>query len=234
MASVFGTPVNFTKEKNVWTLYAQLQFGANGAVSLVPNNSKGFCAVNQESVAFTGATLNSSTTFSSVSSYDGIFAGMTITGNVAGELQAATTVSSFTALSKTITLSKQAIITDTAGSYQATGGRIRLQLGTQAITQLTPYVKLLGYEVRFDVSTGSAGGNVGVAQGAPAAPNVFLVDNLVSTKTVPPTLATNSTDASIALQFGAGVGPGTGFVAGNPADGEIVRVVLFLGNSSAP
>lgn len=232
MASTYGTPVQFTKEKNVWTLSAQLVFGANGAVSLVANNSKGFCAVNQESVAFLGATTNSSTSLSSVSSFDGIFAGMTITGP-AGELNAAT-VSSFTAATKTIVLSSQAITTDAAGSYNATGGRIRLQLGTQAITQLTPYVKLLGIDVRFDVSTGSVSGGVGVLQGAPSAPNSFIVDNQVSVKTVPPTLATNSTDASIAIQFGSGIGPGTGFQAANPGNGEIVRVVLFLGNSSAP
>lgn len=233
MASTYGTPVNFTKEKNVWTLSAQLLFGPNGAVSLVQNNSKGFCAVNQESVAFTGATTNSSTTFSSVSSYDGIFAGMTITGP-AGELQAATTVGSWSATAKTIVLSKQAITTNTAGAYNATGGRYRLQLGTQAITQLTPYVKLLGVNATYDVSTGSVSGGVGVAQGAPQATLSFIVDNQVSIKTVPPTLATNSTDASIAIQFGNGAGPGTGFQVAVPGDGEIIRIDLLLGNSTAP
>lgn len=233
MANSYGTPVLFTKEKNVWTLSAQLQFGPGGAVTLVQANSKGFCAVNPESVAFTGGTTNSTTTLGTVSSFAGIFAGMTITGP-AGELQAATTVGSWSAASKTFVLSKQAITTNTAGSYQATGGRVRLQLGAQAITQLNPYVKLLGVNVFSDVSTGSASGGVGVAQSAPAATTAFIVDNKVSTKTVPQTLATNSTDASVAIQFGVGAGPGTGFQAVSPGDGEIIRVDLILGNSTAP
>lgn len=233
MASTYGTSVNFTKEKNVWTLCAMLQFGPNGAVTLNTSQSKGFCSATLESVAFSGATTNSSTSLSSVSNFDGIFAGMTITGP-AGELQAATTVSSFTASTKTVVLSKQAITTDTAGAYNATGGRYRLQLGQQAAMRLDPYVKLLGFDIRFDVSTGSAGGTATQIQLAPSAPNAFLIDNQISIRTIPPTATSGSTDASIALQFGTGIGPGTGFQAANPADGEIARVVLILSNSTGP
>lgn len=233
MASTYGVPVLFSKEKNVWTLSAQLQFGPNGAVTVVANNSKGFCAVNQESVAFTGATTNSSTSLSSVSSFDGIFAGMTITGP-GTELQAATTVSSFTSTNNTIVLSKQAVTTDTAGSYNATGGRYRLQLGQQAATRLDPYVKLLGMNVTYDVSTGSAGGGLGVLQSAPLAATCFVIDNEITVRTIPATLTSGSTDASIAIQFGNGGGPGTSFQAVSPGNGEIVRVDLLLGNSTAP
>ncbi len=233
MASTYGTPVAFTKEKNVWTLSALVQFGPNGAVTLNTNNSKGICNVANESVAFSAATTNSSTSLSSISNFDGIFAGMTITG-AAGELQAATVVSSFTAATKTVVLSKQAIVTDTAGAYNATGGRYRFQFGQQAAMRLDPYVKLMGVDVRFDVSTGSAGGNAVQLQLAPSAPNAFVVDNLSSVRTIPATATSGSTDASIALQFGSGVGPGTGFQAGAPADGEIARVVFIFGNSTAP
>lgn len=233
MASTYGSSVLFTKEKNVWTLSAQLQFGPNGAVTVIANNSKGFCAINQESVAFTGATTNSSTSLSSVSSFDGIFAGMTITGP-AGELQANSVVSSFTAANKTVVLSSQAIVTDGAGSYNATGGRYRLQFGQQAATRLDPYVKLLGMNVTYDVSTGSSGGGVGVLQFAPLATTCFVIDNQITIRTIPATSTSGSTDASVAIQFGVGAGPGTGFQAVSPGNGEIVRVDFLLGNSTAP
>lgn len=233
MASTYGTPVAFTKEKNVWTLAATVQFGPSGAATLNTTASKGFCSVANESIAFLGGTTNSSTSLSSVSSFDGIFAGMTITGP-AGELQAGTVVSSFTASTKTIVLSKQAITTDTAGAYNATGGRYKFQFGTLAATNLTPYVKLLGVDVRFDVSTGSAGGNAVQIQLAPSAPNAFIVDNNINVRTIPQTTTSGSTDATVTLQFGSGIGPGTGFQAAAPADGEIAHVVFILGNSTSP
>lgn len=233
MASTYGSPVAFTKEKNVWTLAAKVQFGASGAVTLDTNNSKGICAAWNESVAFTGGTTNSTTTLGSISSFDGLFFGMTVVGP-AGELQSSTTISSFSAAGKSVTLSKQAITTDATATYNATGGRYRFQFGQQAGLRLDPYVKLMGVEVRFDVTTGSAGGNATQLQLAPSAPVAFVVDNLSSTRTVPTTLATSSTDASVAIQFGYGQGPGTGFVATAPADGEIARVVFIFGNSTAP
>lgn len=234
MASTYGVPVNFTKEKNVWTLSAQLQFGANGAVTLVQNNSKGFCAINQESIMITGGTTNSTTALGTVSSYNGIFKGMTVAAAVAGDLQAGTTVSSVSPATQSIVLSAQAIATTAAGTYAITGGRYRLQFGTQAVTQLTPYVKLLGMNVSYDVSTGSVSGNAGAIQLAPAQMTAFIVNNNISVKVVPPTLATNSTDASIAIQFGTGQGPWGGFTAGVPQNGEIVRLEFMLGNTTAP
>lgn len=231
MANVYGSAVVFTKELNVWTLSARLTFGAAGAVTVSPINSKGIIAVNPETVAFTGATTNSSTSLSSVSSFDGIFAGMTITGP-AGDLQASTTVSSWTATTAVLTLSKQAITTEaTTAAFFATGGRYRVQFGTQSITGLTPFVKLLGMSVVNDLSSGSASGAYAYAQVAPPATHAFIIDNKLSVKTIPATQATNSTDASVAIQFGYGVGPGTGFIAQAPADGTVVTVMFTLGNS---
>lgn len=233
MANVYGTPVLFTKEKNVWQLSAVIVFGPSGAASLDTTASKGFCAVNPDSITITGATTNSSTALSSVSSFAGIFKGMTITGP-AGDLQAATTVSSFSATTQTITMSSQAILTDGSGSYQISGGRYRLQLGTIAAKALTPFVKLMGVDGISDVTTGSSAGSATQIQLAPAASTAFLVQNNVSIRTIPQTLTSGSTDASIVLQFGIGNGPGTGFTAVTPGDGERYRVVLTLGNSTAP
>lgn len=234
MANVYASPVLFTKEKNVFILSARVQFGASGAAVLNTTASKGFCSVANESVAFSGATTNSTTTLSSVSSFDGLFYGMVVTGP-AGELGAGTiTANSFSAAGKSVTLSAQSITTNTAGAYNATGGRYRFQLGTQAAKQLTPFVKILGVNVRFDVSTGSASGSAVALQSAPVAPNAFVVDNNISVRTIPQTATSGSTDASFALQFGYGQGPGTGFVAAAPGDGEIAYVEVILGNSTAP
>lgn len=232
MANTYGTAVNFTKELNVWTLSAQLVFGPSGAVSFTALQQKGFCAINPESVVFTGASTNSSTAISSVSSFRGIFNGMTITAATAGELQAASTVSSITAATQILTISKQAIITEaTTATYFATGGRYRLQLGTLAGVNVTPFVKVLGMSVVQDMSSGSASGALAYGQVAPPATHAFIVDNKISVRTIPTTQATNSTDASLAIQFGYGVGPGMGFIAQAPADGTKVDILLTLGNS---
>ena len=233
MANVYGTPVLFTKEKNVWILSATVQFGASGAPTLNTTASKGFCSVANESVAFTGGTTNSTTTLGSVSSFDGLFYGMSITGP-AGELNAAT-INSFSAAGKSIVLSSQAIATNAGPAiYNATGGRYRFQLGTKAAQNLTPFVKILAVNVTRDLSTGSASGSAVALQSAPSAPVAFIVDNNISVRTIPATAASGSTDASFALQFGYGVGPGTGFVAAAPVDGEVLRVEVVLGNSTAP
>lgn len=233
MANVYGSPVAFTKEKNVWTLSARVVWGPSGTVSLNTTASKGFCAVWNESVAFTGGTTNSLTSLGTVSSFDGLFFGMAVTGP-AGELQAGTTLASFSAAGQSVVLSKQAITTDPSATYNATGGRYRFQLGTQAAQALTPFVKLLGVDVRFDVSTGSSGGTATQLQLAPSAPLSFVVDNKISVRTIPQVATSGSTDASVALQFGYGQGPVTGFVAATPADGEQATIVFILGNSTAP
>ncbi len=225
MANVFGTPVLFTKEKNVWQLSAIIQFGPSGAATLDTTASKGFCAVNPDTIVISGTTTNSSTSLSSISSFAGIFKGMTITGP-AGDLQAGTTVSSVgLAASKTIVMSSQAILTDGSGSYQISGGRYRLQLGTIAAQALTPFVKLMGVDGTFDVSAGSSAGSAVQVQLAPAASNV---------RTIPQTSTSGSTDSSVVLQFGTGNGPGGGFTAVTPSDGERYRVIFTLGNSTAP
>lgn len=233
MANVYGTPVLFTKEKNVWILSALVQFGPSGAVTLNTNQSKGFCAVWNESVAFTGGTTDSSSSLGSVSSFAGLFRGMSLAG---ANIQAGTIVGSFTASGGIVTLGGPLpTASGTAeGTFQATGGRIRLQLGTKAAQNLTPFVKVLGVNISPDVSTGSASGALNYMQRAPAAPVAFVVQNKVSIRTIPATAVSGSTDASLAIQFGYGVGPGTGFVAQSPSDGEVYRIEVILGNSTAP
>lgn len=236
MANLYGSAVSFTKELNVWTLMARVRFGANiGSnnveVVLDQPNSKGICNVTWDTVTFTGGTLGSSTTMGSMSSFADLFGGMTVSGGTAGDLQSATTISSFSAAGQSIVLSKQAIATNTGGTYFATGGRVRFQFGTQAALRVTPFVKLLGMQISWDESSGSASGSVSALQLAPSTPVAFIVDNNISVKTIPQTTTSGSTDASIVVQFGYGQGPGTGFQAANPQPGEVARVVFFLGNN---
>jgi len=233
MANTYGTAVVFSKELNVWTLHAKVTFGSDigsnsQQIILDTANSLGICAAKYDTVAFTAGTTNSSTSLGTVSSFNGLFRGMTLQG-AAGQLQSATTISSFSAAGDSLVLSGQAITT-AEGSLFATGGRVRFQFGTQEALKLNPYVKLLGFNVSWDMSTGSAAGTLTQMQSAPNATSVFVVDNDLSTRTIPQVSTSGSTDASIALQFGYGQGPGTGFVAANPVAGSVARITFYLGN----
>lgn len=247
MASTYGTPVSFTKEKNVWILMARIVFDTNGAAQLDTTSSKGFCAVWQNTPTFTAGTNGSSSLLGSVSSFQGIFPGMNLTIGSSLAIITSATVGSLSAANAL--LNKFPVtgvnnaqngfpqfdtpsVSFVAGSGGGGTGQYILQLGQQAVNRLDTYNKILMVQHSFDETTGSATGGVGQYQLAPAAPSMILIQNKVARKTVPPTLATNSTDASITVQFGTGAG--AGFQAGFPAAGEAVRIVLALGNSTAP
>jgi len=228
MANRYSTPVMFAMEKNVTFLYAQVLFDASGACSLVANNSKGICSVNPQSVVFTGATTASVTSVGTVSSFAGLFTGMTVTG--AG-IQGSTTIGTISASTDSLVLSKVASITGTSSSLIASGGRYVFQFGTQAGVKLDTYVKLLSVQTKWDESTASASGSATLAALAPEIGTDFVVSNNISVRTIPSTATTSSTDASISLQFGTGTG--VNFVAKNPAAGESLRVCFTLCNSTA-
>lgn len=211
-------PVMFAFEPDVVSVYANLSFGAAGAVTLnqtQANSSKGICNVVLTSVSFTGTT-SASVTVTSVSSFAGLYPGMTVTGT---NVPAATTISSMNAGAGTITLSQAATGVNTGLS--AAGGLYTVSFGSQftPFKRLDAYVKLLACKADFDVS-GAQGGASTLAL-APAAPNAFIVNNSISI----------ATSASIALQFGSGAG--TSFVAGVPANGERVRIAFMFSRSTA-
>jgi hypothetical protein len=230
MANRYSSAVLFAMEKNLTILSARVTFDASGACALVPNSSKGFCAMNPESVTFTGATTNSSSTIGTVSSFAGLFTGMTVTGST-GSLQAATTLGSLS-VAGGITISKQAILTGASNTLVASGGRYRLQFGSQAATMLDPYAKLLSVQVAWDESTSSAVGSATSLALAPNGIDAFVVDNKTSVRTIPQTSTSGSTDCSLALQFGSG--NGTSFVARTPQAGEACWVYVVFSNSTAP
>lgn len=237
MANIgYATPVLFTKEKNVYILSARITFDALGGCALDTNNSKGFCAVWNSTPQFTAGTTNSTTTIGTVSSFAGLFPGMTITVGSSAALQASTTIGSITASGGTFVVNNQSIFsipstTFTVGSG-GTSGQYILQLGTAAGVNLATYNKLLYVHHSWDTACGSMVGTATQSQLTPAAPAMLLIKNNTALRTVPPTLATNSTDASITVQFGTTTT--NGLTAKAPAAGEAVRILMIMGASSAP
>lgn len=240
MANEYGTPVLFTKEKNVWVLSARVVFDTNGAPTLDVTQSKGFCAIWQNTPTFTGGTTNSTTTIGTVSSFQGLFAGMNLTISSSATFNTSNTLGSITAAGSalnTFVAGNQAIFSIpslqfVAGSGGGGTGQYILQLGQQAATRLQVYPKLLMLQHSFDETTGSAIGGVSQQQLAPLAPSMVLVANNTKIRTIPQTATSGSTDASITVQFGTGMG--RNFQAAAPAAGEAVRIVMVMGNSTAP
>lgn len=228
MANRYQTPVLFAMEKNVVLLSAQITFDSGGGAALVPLNSKGHCFFGPYSEAFTGSVASGSSTITSVSSFQGLFTGQTVSGTgVVGT----PTIGTISAATGSIVLSAPF---GTAGSvsFLASGGSYILQYGTnQAQGRLDSYFKLLQLQHSFDMSTGSAIGTATQAQLAPAAPSMILVKNNTKVRTVPATATSASTDCSIIVQFGSGAG--TSFVAATPAAGEGLRIWTAFGNSSS-
>lgn len=227
MANRYQNPVQFAMEPNLVTLSAHVTFGATGVPSVDALNSKGIANVWNQSLAFTGATSSGSSTITSVSSFFGLYTGMVISGSgVAGS----PTIGTISAATGSVVLSAPVGAAGTT-AFQATGGRYIFQFGLNNGNRLDPYYKLLYVRSDYDESSGSASGSVGVAALAPVAPNNFLVANNSKQRTIPQTQATASTDCSLILQYGTGVG--TGFTAKDIAAGEGVRVLFVFGNSSA-
>ncbi len=226
MAGRNFTPVSFGLEKNIVQLYARVVFGGSGVPLLDTNNSKGFCNAAINAPSFTGTTSSGSATISSVTSFAGLFTGMTLTGTGVGG-----TIGTMTAATASLVMSAPATSAQATTTVTATGGQYVLQLGTQAGVRLDSYNKILELGCIFDESTGSATGGYQVLQLAPAAQNSFIVGNKSNIRTIPATSTSNSTDCTVVVQFGNGAG--TSFVAAAPAAGEVLRLNLNLGNSTA-
>lgn len=213
--------IHFAFEPDMVAVFARLSFGAAGAITLDTKNSKGICNASINTISFTGTTAASSPTVTAVSSFAGLYAGMTVSdGGV--HIPANTTISSMNPGGGTITLSQNATGTNTGLS--ATGGQYLLQFGTQAGVRLDTYNKLLFMDAVWDES-GSQGGPSTAALG-PGNPVVFIVGNNIGVRTIPATATSVNMDATIVLQFGSGAG--ASFVAANPTSGEVLRLAFTL------
>lgn len=244
MASTYGTPVMFAKEKNIWILSARITFDKNGAPALDTTQSKGFCAVWQNTPTFTAGTNGSSSLLGSVSSFKGLFSGMNLTVSSSVAIITTATIGSFTAANALLNKFPVTAANNTqsgfpqmdvdsmtfvAGSAGGGTGQYILQLGQQAAQRLDTYNKILMVQHSFDETTGSATGGVSQIQLVPNAPSMVLCGNQTKVVTIPKTATSGSSDATITVQFGSG--SGASFSAGVPAPGEAVRIVLVMGNS---
>ena len=230
MANRLGRPVAFTLEADVFSLFAHLTFGASGAVTLDQGPypkpfSKGFCNASLNTITSPSSVTSNSTAVTGLT-LPGVYNGMSVTGT---GIQAGTTLSAVNPTAGTATLSQVATTTGTP-SLSIFGGQYVLQLGRQAGVYLDTYNQLLALQHNWDEHTPNAAA-AGSSPAAPVAPQMFLVANNTQVRTVPPTLATNPTDATLTIQFGTGAG--SSFVAGVPASGEICRLLLALTRSGA-
>lgn len=247
MATGYGTPVRFTKEKNVWDLFAIMNVGSGGALNFATASTgngvtpicKGIANVWQYTPTFTGVTSSGSATITSVSSFQGIFSGMALISS--GNIPAGATVGTISVATGSIVMnggSAAGFTGSTGATMVVSGGQYIFQFGVQSTmgsltsnARLDTYNRLLDYNFSYDASTSSSIGTATQAQLAPNASQAFVVLNNITVKTVPPTLATASTDACLIVQFGNNVG--SAFVPVVPAPGLGVRADFTFGNTSS-
>lgn len=235
MANRFGTPIMFGMEKNIVLLYARATFGSGGAVMLDTMNSKGICNIAVNTPTFTASTINSSTAIGSVSSFQGIFSGMSVK-DLTNTLQTNTTIGTVAAATSSLVFNKQSITTADGDTLVASGGQYLIQFGSQAGIRLDSYFKLLEVQHSFDMTTSSAVGTATVsqvaqAQLAPQNPSMLVIRDTTRVRTIPAVSTSASSDCTLLLQFGTG--SGVNFVAGPPGAGEAIRLAFVFGNSSA-
>lgn len=247
MASGYGTPVRFTKEKNVWDLFCIVNVGSGGALNIAQTGNgqfvnKGIANIWQNTPTFTGVTSSGSNTITSVSSFLGIFTGMPVlnstipAGATVGTISVTTGSIVFTGgAASTFTGSTGAIMTVTGGQYIFQMG-VATTIGSLTLSsRLDTYNRLLDFNVSYDSSTSSSIGTATQQQLGPTTSAYVLVQNNTTVKTVPPTQATASTDASLVIQFGNSSGPiGAGFTPNVPQAGTSMRFDFTFGNTTSP
>jgi len=119
--------------------------------------------------------------------------------------------------------------TGTNTGLTAFGGVYTVQFGQQAAVRLDTYNKLLYMDAQWDES-GSQGGASTLALG-PGNPVITVVQNNITTRTIPPTAASVLTDATINIAFGTG--SGTSFTVSAPQNGEVLRLAFTFCRSGA-
>lgn len=219
-------PVSFAFEPDVVSVFAKIGFGAVGAPTLDTNNSKGICNVTRKAISVIATTDGTTAVLTAVSSFAGLYVGMIVTGV---GIPVGAKIASMNPGAGTITLDQNTTSAHIAETISISGGQYVIQFGRNAGVNLDTYNKLLHIKHVF-LETGLQGG-VSTAASAPAAPAMFVTSNLISVRTIPTTIATNLTDATVTVQFGTGAG--TSFVAIDPAAGEIVELAIELCRSGA-
>jgi hypothetical protein len=233
MANRYTTPIMFAFDKDMTFVTLRAVFGASGTVVVDAINSKGISYMAPDQVSFNTNTVASSATTSSVTSFSGLFNGMTVTG-LTSTIGANITISSMTAGTGAIVLSSGTnVTTQQANNLIATGGRYRVQFGLTVGNRFDTYNALTHFSYDFREVTGSASGSSASLQLYPVAEEGFIVQNNVGVRTIPSTTTSGSTDASIAVQFGYYGASGNSFTAVVPQPGEVVHMYFVFRNSTA-
>lgn len=249
MATGYGTPVRFTKEKNVWDLFCIVNVGSGGALNFAQVQAgnglqyvnKGIANVWQNTPTFTGVTASGSSSITSVSSFFGLFTGMSLTS---ANLPAAATIGTISPSTGSIVFTGGAaagFTGSTGATMVAQGGQYIFQFGVMnnvgSISfnnKLDCYNRLLDFNVSYDGSTGSSIGTAAQQALAPATSQYFVIQNNITQKTVPATATSGSADASLIIQFGNTSGPiGAGFTPNMPTPGTAMRFDFTFGNTTS-
>lgn len=244
MATGYGVPVRFTKEKNVWDLFGVYNVGSGGAMNVAQSVNgqyinKGIANVWQNTPTFTGVTSSGSASITSVSSFQGIFTGMALLNS---NVPAGSTVGTISASTGSIVINggfASGFTGSTGATMVVSGGQYIFQMGVATTvgsltlsSRLDTYNRILDYNFSFDCSVSSAIGTATQAQLAPNTSQYLIVQNNTTQKTVPVTLVAGSSDAMLVIQFGNSIG--TSFVAAVPAPGMAIRADFTFGNTTAP
>lgn len=233
MANRYQSPVLFSMDKNVTFVTLRAVFGASGTVAIDAINSKGISYIAPDQVSFVTNTVASSATTSSVTSFSGLFNGMTVTG-ITSTIGNSVTISSMSAGTGAITLSSGTnVTTQQANNLIATGGRYRVQFGLTVGNRFDTYNSLMHFSYDFRETSGSASGSSATLQLYPYAADGFIVQNSTAIRTIPSTSTSGSTDASLAIQFGIYGADNNTFTAVTPKPGEIVHMFFVFRNSTA-
>lgn len=243
MATGYGTPVRFTKEKNVWDLFLTTNTGSGGALNIAQsvNNqfiNKGIANVWQNTPTFTGVTSSGSNTVTSVSNFTGVFTGMAITNSTIPNGATVGTISPSTgSIVFTGTPAGAAFTGSTGATMVVSGGQYIIQFGVLTTagsasynSRLDAYNRLLDFNLSFDSSVGSCAASATQQQIAPNVSQYFIVQNNTTVKTIPQSMANSSTDCSLTVQLGTGA---NGFVPVPPAPGLVMRFDFTFGNTTA-
>ena len=249
MATGYGVPVRFTKEKNVWDLFVTLNVGSGGALNIAQSINgqyicKGIANVWQSTPTFTGVTSSGSATINSVSSFQGVYPGMALVSS--GNVAAGATVGTITAATGSIVIngsSAAGFTGSTGAAMTVSGGQYIFQFGVltningsnTSTSRLDTYNRLLDFNVSYDGATSSAIGTATQVSTIPNASQYFLVQNNITQKTIPQTATSGSTDAAVVHQFGNSGGTlGNGFTPAVLAPGTAIRVNFSFGNTTSP
>lgn len=197
-------PIMFGFEPDLVFVFGRASFGAAGAPTLSPTNSKGICNWALNTVTTVATTTNSSASVTAAVSLFGVYNGMSVTGT---GIPASTTVSAVNPGAGTFTLSNAATA---SGSPTLTfsGGQYVITFGSQytPFKRLDSYVKLVNLTYNWDPIANEKAVSASTPS-SPAAPFLFLIQNQITLANQTFTATGSQTSGSASVTAVSNVGP---------------------------